>query len=56
MRVYQFRHVGNFTCYSALPPRSAIILAFEVLRQTNFRYSPLSLLLPTCCIFFRCDV
>jgi hypothetical protein len=39
MRVYQFRHVGIFLLRrSALPLRSAIILAFEVLRQTNFRY------------------
>ena len=39
MRVYQFRHVGTVAAYySALPPTSAIILAFGVLRQTNFRY------------------
>jgi hypothetical protein len=40
----------------AFPPTSAIILAFEVLRQTNFRvilplFHPL-----TRCIFFRCGV
>jgi hypothetical protein len=42
MRVYQFRHVGTVIAnYSALPPTSAIILAFGVLRQTNFRYPAL---------------
>ena len=35
MRVYQFRHVGIFLL-PALPLTSAIILAFEDLRQTNF--------------------
>jgi hypothetical protein len=37
MRVYQFRHVGIFLLLPAFLPTSAIILAFEVLRQTNFR-------------------
>ena len=40
MRVYQFRHVGLLPLLlPAFLPTSAIILAFEVLRQTNFRYS-----------------
>ena len=41
MRVYQFRHVGTDAAYyfvlqSALPPKSAIIQVFGVLRQINF--------------------
>ena len=62
MRVYQFRHVGTVTAnYLALPPTSAIILAFAVLRQTNFRYSFVTQIaqstdnqtfssLPACCL------
>ena len=37
MRVYQFRHVGIVLLLPAFLPTSAIILAFEDLRQTNFR-------------------
>ena len=54
MRVYQFRHVGIFLLLrSALPLRSAIILAFEVLRQTNFRYSRCASPANTAACFFR---
>ena len=49
------------TTYSALPPTSAIILAFAVLRQTNFRYPYVTQIahstdnqtlssLPACCL------